>query len=44
MERKEFDQIAIGRALITDLDWASKTRDTDTASLKGLPFPKFGRF
>jgi 2,4-dienoyl-CoA reductase-like NADH-dependent reductase (Old Yellow Enzyme family) len=34
MEREEFDLIAVGRALITDPDWAVKVRDGAHESLK----------
>jgi 2,4-dienoyl-CoA reductase-like NADH-dependent reductase (Old Yellow Enzyme family) len=34
MERGEFDLIAVGRALITDPDWAVKVRAGDQAGLK----------
>ena len=33
MERHEFDLIAVGRALISDANWARKIRDSDTANL-----------
>ena len=36
MERDEFDLIAVGRALITDADWANKVRDNDASDLKGF--------
>lgn len=36
MERDEFDMIAVGRALITDADWANKVRDGRLEDL--LPF------
>lgn len=36
MERDEFDLIAVGRALISDADWARKVREGDTAGLKGF--------
>jgi 2,4-dienoyl-CoA reductase-like NADH-dependent reductase (Old Yellow Enzyme family) len=36
MERGEFDLIAVGRALITDPDWANKVRAGDVAGM--LPF------
>jgi 2,4-dienoyl-CoA reductase-like NADH-dependent reductase (Old Yellow Enzyme family) len=34
MEREEFDLIAVGRALITDPDWAIKVRTGDQQRLK----------
>lgn len=36
MEREEFDLIAIGRALISDADWATKIANGDGADLKGF--------
>jgi 2,4-dienoyl-CoA reductase-like NADH-dependent reductase (Old Yellow Enzyme family) len=36
MERNEFDLIALGRALISNPDWASKVRQGNAASLKGF--------
>jgi len=36
MERNEFDLIAVGRALITNPDWAAKIRTGETAALKGF--------
>jgi len=36
MERDEFDLIAVGRALISDPNWAEKIRTGDTGSLKGF--------
>ena len=36
MERDEFDLIAVGRALISDPEWAAKVRAGDTAGLKGF--------
>jgi 2,4-dienoyl-CoA reductase-like NADH-dependent reductase (Old Yellow Enzyme family) len=36
MERNEFDLIAVGRALITDPDWAAKIRRGDNASLRNF--------
>ena len=34
MERDEFDLIAVGRALLSDAQWASKVRQGDEAALK----------
>lgn len=36
MEREEFDLIAVGRALISDADWARKIRTGQAATLKGF--------
>jgi 2,4-dienoyl-CoA reductase-like NADH-dependent reductase (Old Yellow Enzyme family) len=36
MERDEFDLIAVGRALISDPQWAQKVRANDAAGLKGF--------
>ncbi|WP_018634282.1 NADH:flavin oxidoreductase [Neomegalonema perideroedes] len=36
MEREEFDLIAVGRALISDPDWAAKTRDGKSGAPKGF--------
>jgi 2,4-dienoyl-CoA reductase-like NADH-dependent reductase (Old Yellow Enzyme family) len=36
MEREEFDLIAVGRALITDPDWAAKVHRGDHASLRNF--------
>ena len=36
MERKEFDLIAVGRALISNPDWVNKVRHGDTGGLKGF--------
>ncbi|MEQ9347939.1 MAG: NADH:flavin oxidoreductase [Thalassospira sp.] len=36
MERNEFDLIAVGRALITDAQWAAKVRDNQTDALLGF--------
>jgi 2,4-dienoyl-CoA reductase-like NADH-dependent reductase (Old Yellow Enzyme family) len=36
MERKEFDLIAVGRALISNPDWANKVRRGDTAGFSGF--------
>ncbi|WP_448662626.1 NADH:flavin oxidoreductase [Sphingomonas sp. CJ20] len=36
MERDEFDMIAVGRALISDPNWAAKVRAGDAAGLKGF--------
>ncbi|SEP82053.1 2,4-dienoyl-CoA reductase [Faunimonas pinastri] len=36
MERDEFDLIAVGRALISDADWAAKIKNGEHASLKGF--------
>lgn len=36
MERDEFDLIAVGRALISDPDWAHKIQSGDTADLRGF--------
>lgn len=36
MERDEFDLIAVGRALISDPEWAEKIRNGDGATLKGF--------
>ncbi|WP_322101879.1 NADH:flavin oxidoreductase [Paraburkholderia sp. J41] len=36
MERDEFDLIAVGRALLTDAQWANKVRAGDAAGLKGF--------
>lgn len=36
MEREEFDLIAVGRALISNSDWANKVRANDAADLKGF--------
>ncbi|WP_047462645.1 NADH:flavin oxidoreductase [Rhizobium rhizogenes] len=36
MERREFDLIAVGRAMISNPDWANKVREGDTANLKGF--------
>jgi 2,4-dienoyl-CoA reductase-like NADH-dependent reductase (Old Yellow Enzyme family) len=36
MERDEFDLIAVGRALISDPNWAAKIREGDSADLKGF--------
>jgi len=36
MERDEFDLIAVGRALLSDAQWAAKVRSGDFADLKGF--------
>lgn len=36
MERDEFDLIAVGRALISDADWAAKVKAGDRDELKGF--------
>ncbi len=36
MERDEFDLIAVGRALISDADWARKIQSGEAAALKGF--------
>jgi 2,4-dienoyl-CoA reductase-like NADH-dependent reductase (Old Yellow Enzyme family) len=36
MERKEFDLIAVGRALLSDPRWTAKVRAGDAASLEGF--------
>ncbi|MEO6921033.1 MAG: NADH:flavin oxidoreductase [Collimonas sp.] len=36
MERDEFDLIAVGRALISDSNWAAKIQGTNRESLKGF--------
>jgi 2,4-dienoyl-CoA reductase-like NADH-dependent reductase (Old Yellow Enzyme family) len=36
MERDEFDLIAVGRALISDADWAAKVRANEAQGLKGF--------
>ncbi len=36
MEREEFDLIAVGRALISNPDWANKVRRGDITRLKGF--------
>ncbi|MDH7638553.1 NADH:flavin oxidoreductase [Sphingomonas oryzagri] len=36
MERDEFDLIAVGRALISDADWAAKVRVNEAQGLKGF--------
>jgi len=36
MERGEFDLIAVGRALLSDPQWAAKVRAGDAASLRGF--------
>jgi 2,4-dienoyl-CoA reductase-like NADH-dependent reductase (Old Yellow Enzyme family) len=36
MQRDEFDLVAVGRALISDPQWAAKIRVGDTANLKGF--------
>ncbi len=42
MERKEFDLIAVGRALISNPDWANRVRSADTVNLKGLSAEQLG--
>ncbi|QJU56523.1 NADH:flavin oxidoreductase [Sphingomonas sp. AP4-R1] len=42
MERDEFDLIAIGRALISNPDWAAKVRDGDAAGLRGFEVSALG--
>ena len=36
LERDEFDLIAVGRALITNPDWAARVRSGETTALKGF--------
>ena len=36
LERGDFDLIAVGRALLTDPDWARKVRTGDAAGLKSF--------
>lgn len=36
MEKDEFDLVAVGRALLSDPDWAAKVRDGATGDLKGF--------
>jgi 2,4-dienoyl-CoA reductase-like NADH-dependent reductase (Old Yellow Enzyme family) len=36
MEREEFDLIAVGRALLSDAQWASKVKAGDQAGLKAF--------
>ena len=36
MARSEFDIVAVGRALLTDPEWANKIRDGRTSELKGF--------
>jgi 2,4-dienoyl-CoA reductase-like NADH-dependent reductase (Old Yellow Enzyme family) len=36
LEREEFDLVAVGRALLTDAEWAAKVRDGRLAELRGF--------
>jgi 2,4-dienoyl-CoA reductase-like NADH-dependent reductase (Old Yellow Enzyme family) len=44
MERDEFDLIAVGRALITDPDWAIKARAGDHGSMKAFATAALAEF
>jgi 2,4-dienoyl-CoA reductase-like NADH-dependent reductase (Old Yellow Enzyme family) len=44
MERGEFDLIAVGRALISDPDWAAKVRSGDWQSMKGFQSAALAEF
>ena len=44
MEREEFDLIAVGRALITDPDWAIKARAGDHAGMKSFATASLAEF
>jgi 2,4-dienoyl-CoA reductase-like NADH-dependent reductase (Old Yellow Enzyme family) len=44
MERGEFDLIAVGRALITDSDWAEKVRAGDWQSMKEFQVAALAEF
>jgi 2,4-dienoyl-CoA reductase-like NADH-dependent reductase (Old Yellow Enzyme family) len=44
MEREEFDLIAVGRALITDPDWAAKVRRGDNEGLKSFEVEALAEF
>jgi 2,4-dienoyl-CoA reductase-like NADH-dependent reductase (Old Yellow Enzyme family) len=44
MEREEFDLIAVGRALITDPDWAIKARAGDHAGMKSFATAALAEF
>jgi 2,4-dienoyl-CoA reductase-like NADH-dependent reductase (Old Yellow Enzyme family) len=41
MDRNEFDLIAVGRALISDPDWAAKVGNTAHETLKGFDAAAF---
>lgn len=43
MERNEFDLIAVGRALLSDPDWARKIRDGNDAALNGFDAKQLGQ-
>lgn len=44
MEREEFDFIAVGRALITDPDWALKVRDDNWSAMKDFSTEALSQF
>ncbi len=44
MDREEFDLIAVGRALITDADWAAKVQDGRMDELQGFKTAALGVF
>ena len=44
MERAEFDMIAVGRALITDPDWANKAKAGDFAAMQPFDTAALAQF
>jgi 2,4-dienoyl-CoA reductase-like NADH-dependent reductase (Old Yellow Enzyme family) len=42
IERGEFDMIAVGRALLTDPEWANKVRDNRLEELRGFDLASLG--